>query len=349
VAKILLYGCYGYTGRLLAAEALRRGHKPTLAGRNRDEVEAMGRALELPTRAFSLDDTAALDAALSEHALVLHAAGPFSRTSRPMVDACLRTQKHYLDVTGEIGVFEACAARDAEAKARGIVVLPGVGFDVVPSDCMAAYVARRLPDATHLVLALQNRGKTSQGTSLTMVENIAEGGAIRRDGRITRVPSAYRTRDFDFGNGPRTAVTIPWGDVSTAYHSTKIPNIEVYLAAPTALRVGMQLANYIGPLLASRPVQKLLHDRIKAGAAGPSDDERARGLSRIYAEASTADGRRVAARLQGPDGYTMTAHTGILAAERMLGGKVTPGFQTPSRAFGADFVLEAPGVTRTDV
>src|SRR5262249_13438152 len=110
----LIYGCYGYTGRLLVDEALRRGLKPTLAGRRRDEVEAMGRSTGLPVRVAALEDADALDAAVAGHRVVLHAAGPFIHTSPPMVQACLRAGAHYLDVTGEIAVFEAAAAQGAQ-------------------------------------------------------------------------------------------------------------------------------------------------------------------------------------------------------------------------------------------
>jgi short subunit dehydrogenase-like uncharacterized protein len=99
---------------------------------------------------------------------VLCAAGPFSATSRPVADACLRNRVHYLDITGEIDVFEALAARDAEAKARGIMLLPGVGFDVAPSDCLAAHLKRRLPDANDLRPYLSLRANTSRGTAKTI-------------------------------------------------------------------------------------------------------------------------------------------------------------------------------------
>ena len=321
----------------------------TLAGRNRDEVEAMGRALSLPTLAFSLDDSPALDAALGKHKVVLHAAGPFSHTSAPMADGCLRTGVHYLDVTGEIGVFEALFRRDQDAKARGITILPGVGFDVVPSDCLAAHVASKVPGATQLTIAIQMLGKTSQGTALTMVEGIDKGGAVRKDGRITPVPPGHHRRSFDFGDGERAAVTIPWGDVSTAFHSTGIPNIEVYLAAPPAMLFGMRATRFLAPLLGSGPVQRYLKKRIKAGPAGPSEAARARGKSLVYAEAVAPDGRRAAARLVAHEGYTLTAEAGIRIAQRVLAGGVPVGYQTPSRALGADFVLSIPGTTRIDL
>lgn len=347
--SLLLYGCYGYTGRLIAAEALRRGLRPTLAGRSRALVEEMGRALDLPTRVFGLDDGAAVDAGIAGHGAVLHAAGPFSKTSAPMIDACLRASVHYLDVTGEIGVFEAIARRDDEAKAASVTLLPGVGFDVVPSDCLAAHVASKVPGGTELTLALQMLGRPSQGTALTMVENLDKGGAIRDGGRIVPVASGTLRRSFDFGDGPKPAVAIPWGDVSTAFYSTGIPHIEVYLAAPPSMIFGMRATGLLAPLLGTGPVQRFLASRIKAGPAGPTDEQRARGRSRLYAEVVGEGGKRAAARLEGPDGYTLTAMAAVRAAEKVLAGGVAHGFLTPSRAFGADFVLELPDVRRLDL
>src|SRR5262249_25235762 len=145
---------------------------------------------------------------------------------------------HYVDITGEIAVFESIMARDDEAKKRNVTLLPGAGFDVVPTDCLAAILAERMRDATELALAFYTNGsELSRGTKKTMLEGIGDGGAIRRDGKIVRVPVAYDVREIPFSCGARSALTIPWGDVSTAFHSTGIPNIRVYLAmAPRAIK-----------------------------------------------------------------------------------------------------------------
>src|SRR3954451_12448817 len=131
----IIYGANGYTGELIAREAVRRGHRPILGGRNASTIDALARELGCESRLFGLDDSGGVAAALQNVALVLHCAAPFVLTSAPMVDACLRAGAHYLDITGEISVFEAIVRRDAEAKARGVTLLPGVGFDVVPTDC----------------------------------------------------------------------------------------------------------------------------------------------------------------------------------------------------------------------
>lgn len=343
----LIYGAYGYTGELVVARALECGLRPILAGRNATAVEALATRNGLAHRAFALDDPDAIDRGLDGVSAVAHCAGPFSRTARPMAEACLRRGVHYLDITGEIAVFEALAALDAGAKAAGVTLLPGSGFDVVPSDSLAAHLARRLPGATSLALGFQSTGTLSRGTATTMVENLHRGGMVRRGGRLTPVPSGWRARTIDFGAGPTHAMTIPWGDVSAAFHSTGIPDIEVYLAVPPRARTMARLSNLVRPLLGTRPVQSLLLSRVRAGAPGPSAERRDRSACLLWGEAT--DGRRrVVSRQRTPDGYTHTAHAAVAILERLLQGSVATGFQTPSRAFGPDFVLGLPGVSRSD-
>jgi short subunit dehydrogenase-like uncharacterized protein len=350
-AALLIYGANGYTGRLIVKQAVARGLRPVLAGRNATELGALARDHGLESRAAALDDAGALDAALAGCAVVIHAAGPFAHTSRPMVDACIRNRVHYLDITGEIGVFETLAsnARSTQARDAGVMLLPGSGFDVVPTDCLAAHLKRRLPSATWLTLAFSGGTGLSRGTATTMVENIQRGGAIRRGGKITPVPAAWKQRDINFGDRVRHVVTLPWGDVSTAFHSTGIPNIEVYTAAPAAAVRGMIMSRYLGWLMATAPAQDFLKGRIRAGAPGPSDAQRASAVARLWGEAWDDDGNKVVSRLRTPDGYTLTALTSVAAAEKVLAGGAKPGFQTPSLAFGADFILEIVGSEREDV
>jgi short subunit dehydrogenase-like uncharacterized protein len=345
---LIVYGATGYTGELIARFAAERGEKPILAGRNRDAVAQVAQRYGLPWRAFGLDDAAALDAGLQGATVMLHCAGPFSRTSKPMVDACIRSKVHYLDITGEVAVFEACAARSTEAKAAGVMLMPGVGFDVVPSDCLAAHLKRRLPSATHLALAFQGLGIMSRGTANTVVEGIGGSGLVRREGKLVEVPTAHETRRIDFGRGPTTAVAIPWGDVFTAWHSTRIPNIVVYTAVPLGLRVGMRASRLFGGLLATAPAQRFLKSRVAARPAGPTDEQRARGKSLLWGEARDAS-TKVQTRLEAPEGYTHTADAALHIAGRALKGDAPVGYQTPSSAYGADLVMALPGVTRTDL
>jgi len=343
----LIYGANGYTGELITRFAVERGMTPILAGRNAIAVEELAKKHHLEYRVFSLDETDRLDAALQEVDMVLHCAGPFSITSRLMVEACLRNKKHYTDITGEIAVFEACAAMDKKAKEAGIMVMPGVGFDVVPSDCLARHLKDRLPTATNLSLAFYGMGRLSHGTQATMTMNVGKGGAIRKDGKITGVPAAWKTREIDFGEVTKTGVTIPWGDVATAFYSTGIPNIEVFTVVPPSNLKMMKAARYLGWLLAMGPIQGYLQKKIPAG--GPNDAERAKGKTLMWGEASDLNGNRVESRLQGPEGYTMTAIAALNIAEKILAGNLKPGYQTPAKAYGADLVMEIEGTARQDV
>ena len=354
--SLLIYGVTGYSGGLILDRALAAGLRPIVAGRDGERVgklaqlQAAAHSLSAPlkVRTAALDDRSAMSALLRDVSVVLHCAGPFAHTARPMVDACLSAGAHYLDITGEVPVFEDIAARHAEAVRANVMLMPGTGFDVVPSDCLAEHLHRRLPDATTLALGFRALGGVSRGTALTMIENLGRPGCVRRGGRLVAVPPAFHQRTIDFGDGPKLAVTIPWGDVSTAFHSTGIPDIRVYMSMHPRQLAMLRRSRYLGWLLRRRWVQARMAARVRAGAPGPSDDARARGTSLLWGEVIAANGARRVSRLQGPEGYTLTAHTAVLIATRVLEGDWRAGFTTPSQAYGPDFVLEVPGVTRVD-
>lgn len=345
--NLLIYGANGYTGELITRFAVERGMKPIVAGRNAIAIESVAKKYHLEYRVFSLDEAYRIENTLQEVDMVLHCAGPFSLTARPMVEACLRAKKHYTDITGEIAVFEACAAMSKKAEEAGIMLMPGVGFDVVPTDCLAKHLKGRLPTATRLSLAFYGMGRLSHGTQATMTMNVGKGGAIRRDGKITGVPAAWKTREIDFGEVTRNAVTIPWGDVATAYYSTGIANIEVLTVVPPSNLKMMKASRYLGWLLATKPFQDYLQKKIPVG--GPSDEERAKGKTLLWGEASDRNGNRVESRMQGPEGYTITAHAALNIAQKILAGNFTTGYQTPAKAYGADLVLEIEEIAREDV
>ena len=346
----LLYGSYGYTGQLILDLAVQNGLKPLLAGRDEIRLKVQAEQYGLDYRAFSLDNSAALDSALREVDAVLHCAGPFVLTFRQMAEACLRTRRHYVDISGEIEGFEALAALDEEARAAGIMMLPGVGFDVVPTDCLAAHLKRRLPSATHLRLFIRSVGAgVSRGTAKSGIENMHRGGRIRRDGKIISVPPAWRILSADFGRGPVQTVSIGWGDVSTAYHSTSIPNVETYMAFPRAMVDALYLMRWFGPLMYSRPMKSLLQSLLNLTPLGPDGQARQRGRALIVGEVSDATGKVARNRLQTSEGYSFTAQATVEVMKRILGLDLRTGFQTPSQAYGADFVLQFSNVKREDL
>ena len=345
--NILIYGASGYTGKLIARAASENGLKPILAGRNLAKIRAVAEPLGLAWRAFDLADNAQLDVAMKDVAVVLCVAGPFSATSRPMADACIRNRVHYLDITGEIDVFETLAARDAEKEA-GVMLLPGVGFDVVPSDCLAAHLKRRLSDALDLKIYLKVNTKVSRGTAKTMIEGIAGGTHVRRGGRLITLDHAG-TGSCDFGQGLKPTVQISWGDVSTAFHSTGIPNIEVQFEATPALKALVHLPGFVKSLLGLAFMQSFLKARIDSQPEGPSDEARRSARSLLVGAAQNDKGEIVRSRLTTPEGYTLTAMTAVDIAKRVASGDFKPGFQTPSLAYGADYILGFDGVTREEL
>ncbi|KFN45848.1 saccharopine dehydrogenase family protein [Arenimonas metalli] len=342
----MIYGANGYTGRMMVEEAVKRGLRPVLAGRSAATLEPMAKQHGLPVRAFALDDPQALRSGLNGIGLVLHCAGPFSATCAPMLEACLDSGAHYLDITGEIDVFAHCHAQDARARDKGIVVLPGSGFDVVPTDCLAAQLKRELPGAESLVLAFEAGGGPSPGTAKTSVEGLGKGGRARIDGRMTRVPLAWKTRTFERDGEQRFAMTIPWGDVYTAYVSTGIGNVEVYMGVPPGTAKKLRRLRLLGPLLGLGPVQSMLKKQVEKRVRGPSDATRGKTGCVVWGEARDAAGHELKRRLRTPNGYeiTVTAALGIVA--RLLDGPVPKGgYYTPSALMGADYVLSLPGVS----
>jgi short subunit dehydrogenase-like uncharacterized protein len=333
----MIYGAYGYTGELIAREAHARGLRPILAGRSAARVAELAAEFDLPHRAFPVEAPE-----LEDVGLVLNCAGPFSATAVPMIQACLLGRAHYLDITGEIDVFEYAQSRSADASAAGVVLCPGVGFDVIPTDCVARALAEAMPGATHLALGFEMNMAMSAGTAKATVEGLARGSKIRRDGNIVSLPMGFRTRQIDFGNGPRTAMALPWGDVSTAYHTTGILNIEVYVAVPPALLWGARAGNLLGPLLGLAPVQAALKRR--AGAvAGPDAQTRAASPCDVWGEVRNATGTTRTARIRTANGYDVTVQGALAVVQKLLGRNEAGGSFTPALLCGANLITELAG------
>jgi short subunit dehydrogenase-like uncharacterized protein len=346
-AEWMIYGANGYTGHLVVAEARRRGLNPVLAGRRAAPIEKLATELGLPVRVFDLDDAPAAATAIADMALVANCAGPFAATSTPMINACLTSRAHYLDITGEIDVFLAAQSRNDEARAAGIVICPGVGFDVIPTDCVAAVLKEALPDATHLVLAIDAPGPISPGTARTMARSLQPSehiGRVRRNGMIEEVPLAHSWRRIDFAGGSVAAVAVPWGDLATAWFSTGIPNIETYAVVPRASAVASRVLNWVRPLFASAAGQALLQ-RLADRARGPSEEELRTGRSRLWGEVRNAAGERRTAQLETANPYRLTADGTMMAVQYLLTNAPSGGYYTPSMLLGARCVEQLPGST----
>ena len=342
---LLIYGASGFTGQLTVAEAVRHGLRPILAGRNKEKLTPLASQWGLEARIFDLKSPDQLTEALRDVSVVLHCAGPFSKTAAPMCEACLRTGTHYLDITGELSVFEALAEQDAAAKAAKIMVLPGVGFDVVASDCLVADLAAQHPGGRTLRIGLAARGGVSRGSTRTSLESV-HNIRIRRDGVITRVPPGSMRRSFDFGVPPREAIVIPMADLATAWHTTRIPNIEAYAQESPALLTLIRMSQRSGRQGAGDFVQMLTDTLVARQPVGPNESQRREGYAVVVAEIEDASGRRATGRLRTPDPYDFTARAAVSIAERALRGEVTIGYQTPALAYGAGLVENFEGVHR---
>lgn len=341
--KWMIYGANGYTGHLIAAEAVRRGMTPVLAGRTPAAIHSLGTLLGLECRIFDPQQHAQACHALHDIAVVAHCAGPFSATSAAMVSACLTSKTHYVDITGEISVFEAAFNRHQAALDAGVVLCPGVGFDVIPTDCIAACLHQAMPDASQLSLGFETSSGLSPGTAKTTIEGLKLGGKIRRAGVITDVPLGYKRRQIDFGRGTKAAVTIPWGDISTAYHTTHIGNIEVYLPAPSAVAILMALLSPIRGLFGISAVENGLKRLVEKFVKGPDEIKRKHMRTWLWGEVRNAAGEIKTAHLETANGYDVTVEGVLFSVNHLLAYQGPGGYFTPSTLLGERCIEQLNG------
>ncbi len=347
--KLMIYGATGYSGKLVAEAAKARGMAPVLAGRNEEKVKAIADRLGMQYRAFDLSNAKRIDASLHDMDAVINSAGPFSGTSVPLVESCLRTGTHYLDLSaGMADDFEKLAAYDADARKRKIMILPGIGFTLVPSDCLALYVLKKVRDPRTLRLFMTGHKKMSHGTLKTAFEHIDRGICIRKNGTITR-RDKLEVQKADLGGGMTKCISIPLGDISTAYTTTGIGNIEVYFEMTHATRLFAYMIHYLGWFYGTGFMQNVLMKYADRQPEGPTEEERNSDRSVFVATAEGKDGKTASARLTTPEGYKLTCLTALLIAEKVLKGKIKTGYATPALAYGPDLIMEIEGVTREDL
>jgi short subunit dehydrogenase-like uncharacterized protein len=344
----LLYGSNGFVGNVIAEYALHNNLELILAGRDKEAVKAQADKLKIPYKVFDLTDTRAIDAVLEQAPVVLNCAGPYVHTFKPILDGCLRTGTHYLDISGEVPVYEAIAVHDRQAKERGVMLMPGVGFDILVTDCLAVHLKNRLPSATHLALAYHMDGPAGlpPGTFKTMVEMVPYGVRVRKEGRIQEVPSRTE-RMIDFGKGPEKSLLLTWGDIFMAYHSTGITNIENYAAFPEATMKQISAIDRLRPLFKSSFIRNMLK---KGAPVGPTPKQRSHTCTHVWGQVVDDQGNKATARLHGPEAaVTWTTQSALAVVGKVLDGSFEPGFMTPALVYGPDFVLEFSEVTREDL
>ena len=348
---IIVYGSYGYTGKLIVKECKAKNIDVILAGRNREALQKQHEETGYPFEVVDVHDAGSLKNLLRKGFMVLHCGGPFIYTAKAMVEACLETKVHYTDITGEYQVFEMLAEEyNEKAKQAGIMLMPGTGFDVVPSDCLALHLKKKLPTATHLQLAFaMTKGGLSRGTKKSMTEKLGYGSLIRRNGKLTSIPIGEKYMEIDFGAFKTKALNLPWGDISTAWRSTGIPNIEVYAGATDSMIKNAKRSNYFNWLLRQRWVKNFMLKKIDQQPAGPSDETRETGRAHLWGKVWDDSGKQAAATLEAPSGYALTALTAVLIAEKILAGNFKTGYQTPAMLYGDGLILEIATAKRVDV
>ncbi len=344
VKQFLLYGANGYTGRLIAKLAASYNLHPILAGRNEIAIRQLASELALPFKVFDLEDPVQLANVLKNQTVVLHAAGPFQRTAHAMIAACLATNTHYIDITGEIPVFEMARRFDSAAKDANIMLMPGVGFDVVPTDCMALHLKKRMPDATKLQLAFTSvGGALSHGTAATMILGLGEGGLMRHEGKIVKKPLGHKGMWVNFGGVKKFVMTIPWGDISTAYYTTGIPNIETYTGIAPKVYKLLKFQVAFNWLLKTSFVRRYANKKLGQMPAGPTDEQRANSTSLVWGRVTNTQGESIERSMKVANGYDLTANSSLLITEKILNGNFKTGYQPPAAVYGEDLVLEVPG------
>ncbi len=343
----MIYGAYGYTGKLIAQEAKNRGHSPLLAGRSAEKLVPVAENFNLDYKILDLKDNENLVKILKKVDLVFHAAGPYKYTSEPMVKACLKTKTNYVDITGEVQVFEQNFKYDKKAIEEKVSIISGVGFDVVPTDCLAKYVSDKLSNPISLDLGITAMSNPSPGTLKTMLEYFHTGQLIRRDGELIRLKKD-NIRKIRFSDKERLVRPVTWGDLATAYRTTRIPNITTYMPLPKKFPNLLQSIGVSAKdMNENEESKKKVKEWIEKNIHGPDQVKRETYRCYLWAQVTNNKGENAQAWVETMESYRFTAVAGVRCVEKLL--ELEPiGVLTPALAFGADFLLEIPETIRID-
>ncbi len=343
--QIIIYGSYGYTGELIAEESLSKNLTVLLAGRNEQKLKSQSKKTAYPFKAIDLSNPKELVELLKLGEVVMNAAGPFKNTATQMINACIEAGVHYLDINGDVDVFESIKTFDKKAQLANIMLMPGIGFDVVPTDCLAVHLKNKMPDATRLKIAFATIGSSvSHGTATTVASRLGEKALVRIDGKLTPIALGKNGLWVDFGEKRLFTMSIPWGDLSTAYESTAIPNIESYIGVKPKVYRLLKFQGLINWMLRTHVVRMLIQRRIDKKPAGPNFEQRKKSYCYVWAEVSNERGQRLSIRIKTPEAYNLTATASLLIAGKILGGQFATGFQTPAKMYGEKLVFEIEGV-----
>jgi short subunit dehydrogenase-like uncharacterized protein len=335
----IIYGAYGYTGKLIIREAINRKFKPVLAGRSPEKLKRLAEDMNLEYIHFELSDSEEINNIISDFKIIFNAAGPFIYTSAPLVQACLKAGVNYLDITGEVPVFEQNFKYNDRAIEKEIAIISGVGFDVIPTDCMVKYLSEKILNPIELEIGIAGESGLSPGTLKTMIESLPTGPLIRKNGQLIKISHEKKNREIKFLDKVRMVIPVTWGDLATAYRTTGIPNITVYMP------YSKTLANLVKSIKFDN--KKEIYEWIEKNVDGPDDQTRQNARSYIWAYVANQKGDSAQAWLETMEGYRFTAVASVRCIEKILQQNIR-GCLTPALAFGKDFILELPETKRID-
>ena len=322
MSTLLIYGATGYTGRMAAERAKALGLDFEIAGRNAKRLETLAAQLDVPYRVFDTHDA---EDSLSGISVLLNFAGPFAQTAEPLMHACIKVGVHYLDITAEINIYRMAEGLGAEAAANHVMLLPGVGWDVVPTDSLACMLPRCRKTGCAEYRRSGPRFDVS-GSAMSVSEIIGAGVLARVDGELVATPDAA-PRLFDFGEGPVLCAPLSFGDLVTGWHSTGIRNIAMFV-------------HITGDAFPEGDLSQL--------PDGPTPEQRAAHRARAVVEVTGTDGEIARSVIETVNGYSYTPLAAVEAARRVMNGEQQPGFATPANVFGGGFAQSIAGTVITD-
>ena len=335
--KWALFGATGVTGQLILARAIARGLRPTLAGRDAAALERLAAPHGLATAVASLDDAAALRGALRDHRLILNAAGPYSITSRPLIDAALAERVDYIDLDGEIAPFAALLARDAEAVARGTVLIAGAGFGVAAAETLAARLHASLGGVEAIRLAVAaDSAFASAAVGASTLSVLEGGGRVIEDGVLVAHRLAAERWHERLPSGGRIAfASAPLVELLAMRRAFAAREViaGVPMAAGQARMVSL-IAPVLPALLRVRAIRRRMAN---TGGHGGSDEATGRSYcSRVWATARY-NGRAASGLLEAGEGFATSSEIAVAAVERVINRRPAAGAHTPASAFGGQW------------
>lgn len=342
--KWMIYGATGFTGKLIIEQCHTIETSPVLAGRDREKLKKLSEESGYSYRVFDLTNQDKIERELREFDFVVNVAGPFWKDIELLVNACINSHTDYIDLVAGPELSEL----HESALMKDVMLLPGVGFSIVPSDCLKGYLLTKCPDATHYSVFISGLNSVSRGTARGGFEIFKKGILFRRNGSLERV-SDFSEKSIDFGTGGTPCIPMPWGEIHAAHRFTGIHTIRTYAEATKMRRQFLFSMKYLRRLFATSFMQKRLQSMVDSWPEGPDAAEMSREKSTVAGVIQNERGEQHGARIHTAEGYRFTAQSVCAIVNLVLSGKRASGYQLPGTLFGYKFVLDIEGVSMEDI